>query len=394
MPVQIGLFGGCFDPPHKGHLAVAEAALRSAELDQILVMPAAVASGGKRTIIAPPADRMNMCTRCFRSEPRCVISDLEAHRDVRIPTVVTVERLLRQTSRNDRITLIIGADKLLSLPHWERAEDLFRLCDILVCPRNGVDIPVHIDSLRALGARIRVLEVAEVPGESNRIQQMIRRYELPKELDPSVAAYIAENWLYLDPHIQEAEHLMSLKRWKHTLGVRHEAVRLACIHGINPLEAALAATLHDSAKCLPFDTMLQYAQEDGIEDPTFLSSPAMLHGPVGAYIARTRFGVTQENVLNAIIYHTVGRARMTPLEMCIFVADATEPGREQYPGLKRLRKLSERSLEAAVLLSLNLTHQYVIASGKSFNPISEQTAGWVRPLVPEDLLPLTNAALP
>ena len=391
--MQVGIFGGCFDPPHRGHLAVTEAALRTAGMDQIVVIPAAFASGQEPGILASATDRMNMCRLCFSSEPKCVISDIEAHRNEWTATVTTVERLKKQTYRHDKLTLIIGADKLPTLHHWQRAEELFELCDILVCPRGGIEVPEQIDRLRAFGARIRMLDVPAAPGASSKVQQSLRRYEAPAELIPPVLSYIAENWLYLDPAVLNVERLMTPKRWKHTLGVRQQAVWLAGVHGINVLEASLAAMLHDSAKCLPFEVMLSYAHEAGIQEATFLSSSAMLHGPVGAYIAKTQFGVENPDVLNAITYHTVGRAQMSPLEMCIFVADATEPGRDQYAGLKRLRKLSERSLEAAVLLSLNLTKEYVIKSGKAFNPLSDATARWITPRVPKDLLPLTVAQL-
>ena len=78
--MQVGIFGGCFDPPHKGHLAVAEAALRSAALDQVAVIPAAVASPKERGIVASASDRLNMCRMCFGPEPRFVVSELETRR--------------------------------------------------------------------------------------------------------------------------------------------------------------------------------------------------------------------------------------------------------------------------------------------------------------------------
>ena len=391
--MQLGVFGGCFDPPHTGHLAVVEAALRTAGLDQVLVVPAAVASGNEPGIIASPADRLNMCSLCFRSEPRCVISDIELRHEEWTPTIDTIEKLQKQY-RHDQLTLIIGADKLISLPKWKCAEELFRLCDILVCPRDGVEWQSCLEPLRAQGANIRVLDVPEAPGASSAAQDALHRYQDPPELTPDVTAYIAEHWLYLDQHILTAESMMTPKRWRHTLGVRQEALRLCRIHGVSQTEAALAALLHDCAKCLPFEEMLLYAREAHITDPTFLSSPALLHGPVGAYLARTEFGIDLPDVLSAITYHTVGRSEMSKLDMIIFVADATEPGREKYPGLRRLRRLAEQSLEAAVLLSLNLTKQYVLSSGKPFNPISDATIRWVTPMVPQELLPLTSAGLP
>ena len=389
--MHTGIFGGCFDPPHRGHLAVAESALQIANLDKIIVIPANTASNNKLTINALPEDRLEMCRLCFGSDSRFTVSDIEATKSGFTPTVQTVERIQKQLHHDDTISLIIGADKLESLPNWIRADDLFRLCDFIVYPRDGIDVQRQVELLRTRGARIQVLDVPEVSGASGKIQSLLRRYEKPAELTDEVTAYIAELWLYLDKTILEVEQMRSQKRWKHTLGVRKQAVEYALLHSINPLEAALAALLHDSAKCLPFENMLNLAREAGISNPTFLSSPAMLHGPVGAYIAKTQFYVTNPDVLNAISYHTVGRAEMSKLEMCIFVADATEPGREQYPGLKRLRKLAARSLEAAVLLSLNLTKQYILESGKQFNPISDATIRWITPLIPEELIPLTIA---
>lgn len=392
--MRVGVFGGSFDPPHRGHLAVTEAALRTAGLDQIVVIPSAGAYKDDMSILASSADRMNMCRLCFGGESHCFVSDIETRQSEWVPTITTIERLKKQLYRNDQLSLIVGADKLASLPNWKRAEDLFRLCDILVFPRNGIEIEPYLQKLRDIGADVKALNIPEVPGASSEIQTLLKRYENPKSLTTEIVGYIAQHWLYLDKSILTAEKLMTPKRWKHTLGVRNQAVEYSVQYGINPLEAALAALLHDSAKCLPFEVMLSYAYEAGIKEPTFLSSSALLHGPVGAYIARNRFHVENQDVLNAITYHTVGRAEMTKLEMCIFVADATEPGREQYPGLKRLRRLATRSLEAAVLLSLNLTKQYVLQTGKTFNPISDATVRWITPLVPEELLPLTRAALP
>jgi len=386
--MRIGLFGGSFDPPHKGHIAVAEAALRTAKLDRVLMVPSSGKSGAY-TCKASARDRLNMCSLAVRSEPRITVSDIEAHRDGFVPTVDTVRKLLRQY-RHDEISLIVGADKVHDFDRWVDAEELLKTCELLIFPRGGIDVTADVDRLRQRGARVRVMDVPETPGASHDIQQALISYEEPSALPREVAGYIAENWLYHDPVVLEVSHLMTEKRYRHTLGVREQAVKLSLIHGLNTQKAALAAMLHDSAKCMAFDQMLLLAKRAGVSEPALLTSPAMLHGPVGAYVAQTQFHVTDTDVLNAISWHTVGRPDMSRLEMCVFVADATEPGREQYPGLKRLRRLSERSLEAAVALSLNLTRSYVFKSGKAFNPLSDATMRWVLPRVPEDLLPLVR----
>ena len=108
-----------------------------------------------------------------------------------------------------------------------------------------------------------------------------------------------------------------------------------------------------------------------------LASGAMLHGPVGAYVAKKQFGIKDEEILNAIRNHTIGRPGMSPMELCIFVADATELGREDYPGLQQIRRLARESLPAAALYSLRRTREYVEKSGRPFFPIAIQTANWL-----------------
>ena len=90
-------------------------------------------------------------------------------------------------------------------------------------------------------------------------------------------------------------------------------------------------------------------------------------------------------MLNAIASHTVGRVGMSRLEMCVFVADATEEGREEYRGLKDLRRLSEISLPAAVYRSFQLTREYLEETHRAFDPSSLKTMAYVKGLMtPEE----------
>ena len=142
-------------------------------------------------------------------------------------------------------------------------------------------------------------ELVRLPTFTERLRYLL--------LDGTVAAptfganrYLNQK-LYRSPDWQRVRRLVIIRDGGNDLGVEGYSIEGAIlIHHINPIEAALAALLHDSAKCLPFEIMLSYAHEAGITDPTFLSSSAMLHGPVGAYIAREQFSVSNQDVLNAI----------------------------------------------------------------------------------------------
>ena len=197
---------------------------------------------------------------------------------------------------------------------------------------------------------------------------------------------MAEHGLYQPDFLPKLRGMMNPHRFEHTLGVRREAVRLAHLHGLPVQRAALAGLLHDCAKGMPLKEMRRIAVNERLtEDEAVLSSTALLHAPVGAYLAQTEFGIRDEDVLNAIRSHTVGRVGMSRLEMCIFVADATEAGREDYEGLIELRRLADFSLPAAVYYSLQLTQDYLKKNNRAFDASSLRTMAYLKGLMtPED----------
>lgn len=122
------------------------------------------------------------------------------------------------------------------------------------------------------------------------------------------------------------------KRFKHTLGVIDCAVDMAERNGADVKKAELAALLHDCAKNYSRDELLSVAGRCRIPlDDITLKEPQLLHGPVGAVVAREEYGVTDSEILDAIAYHTTGREDMTLLDKIIYLADFIEPSRD-YPG--------------------------------------------------------------
>ena len=167
---------------------------------------------------------------------------------------------------------------------------------------------------------------------------------------------------------------MNERRFRHTLGVRKTAVELARRFSLPVLKAAEAGVLHDCAKGMSVREQRKIAEKHGLtSDEGVLSSGALMHGMVGAVLAQELFGVRDEEVLDAIRYHTTGRAGMTDLDMCIFVADAIEPTREDYEGLAWMRYLAQYSLRAATLASLYGTRAYLEGQGKPFNSAGQKT---------------------
>lgn len=158
------------------------------------------------------------------------------------------------------------------------------------------------------------------------------------------------------------------KRFEHSLGVCSEAVRMAKLFGADEKKAYIAGLLHDCAKCLTREEEAEYCRKYNIEidKMTELCHPVM-HAPVGAAVARYEYGIEDEEILDAIRYHTVARAEMTLLDKIIYVADVTEPGRD-YDGVEELRKLSKKSIESAYCEAVRRSLTHNISKGAVIHP--------------------------
>lgn len=156
---------------------------------------------------------------------------------------------------------------------------------------------------------------------------------------------------------------LSRKRFEHTAGVAETAVRLAARWGADPNGAYIAALVHDYAKEIPIDETLKMLNEAGIApDRGMLECPAVLHGPLAAYLAEREFGISDRDILNAVRYHTTGRRGMSQLEKVIYLADFIEPNRS-FDGVDEVRVLAEENLDRAVLLESDMVIRFTLDRG-------------------------------
>lgn len=149
-------------------------------------------------------------------------------------------------------------------------------------------------------------------------------------------------------------------RYEHTLGVMYTAESLAMRYGVDMEKAAVAGLLHDCAKCIPNTQKLKLCKKHGIEVSELeKKNPSLLHAKLGAYMAKKVYNVADEDVLNAIRWHTTGRPDMSMLEMIIYMADYIEPNRDKAPNLKEIRKLCFVNIEDALYRVLESTLDYL-----------------------------------
>ena len=151
------------------------------------------------------------------------------------------------------------------------------------------------------------------------------------------------------------QRLLAPDRLAHSYGVAKEAQRLAGRYGEDRQRAYYAGLCHDICKNMPLEEQLQWIKRSAIIlDDAFYHQPPIWHGFAAAQYLREEMGVEDEELLQAVRYHTTGRAGMSLLEKIIFTADLTEEGRG-YPDVETVRTLADRSLDQAVLYILRYT---------------------------------------
>ena len=164
------------------------------------------------------------------------------------------------------------------------------------------------------------------------------------------------------------------KRFLHTLGVEELAVRLAAQNQVCVQLASTAALLHDCAKNMSDNELLEICAVNHVNLGPNEAYPQLLHAFAAPYVAQEAFGALPEDLLDAICYHTTGRPQMTAIDKIIFSADYAEPSRKPFPGLKEARRLLLQDLDAGTLFILQntvdyLQHQNALIHPYTFNAL-------------------------
>ena len=177
-----------------------------------------------------------------------------------------------------------------------------------------------------------------------------------------------DNLMTMDEMIEKLQNMVTPKRFRHSLAVRDAALQLSSKYGGDEEKAAVAGLVHDCAKGLADMEMLKLADEFGILiDSVHRTEINILHAPVGAMLARNEFGITDEEVFKAIRYHTTGCENMGLITKILYIADYIAEGRN-FPEVEDLRKVAYINLDAAVLMGMDLTIQYVISKNGLVHP--------------------------
>ncbi len=206
-PMLIGIFGGTFDPPHLGHLALCREAVSDLEVERLLWLLTPNPPHKTHRLVTPLPHRLRMVELALQGTPY-ELSRVDIDRPAPHYAVDTV-RILRQQNPGAELLYLMGSDSLNDLPTWHQAQDLVNSLDTIgVMHREGElpDLQALELRLPGLTARVRFVQAPRVDISASQVRSLIRRGK-PCEhlLPPKVAQYIRENKLYQappEPHIQ------------------------------------------------------------------------------------------------------------------------------------------------------------------------------------------------
>lgn len=167
---------------------------------------------------------------------------------------------------------------------------------------------------------------------------------------------------------------LDAKRYEHTIGVAYTAACLAMAHGVSVEKAYLAGLLHDNAKCMSEEQKAKLCEKYGIKlTKAEKANHDLLHAKVGAYHAKNKYGVDDEEVFEAILWHTTGKPDMTALDKIIYIADYIEPNRKMLKRIDEIRSLAFHDLDQAMVMILENTISYLEQKGAIIDEITKET---------------------
>ena len=197
LPLRIGLFGGTFDPPHRGHIAVAADVADALDLDQVLWIPAGQPPHKSSVSAAPLALRLEMTSAVVKADLRFEVSKIEAERGGISYTLDTV-RALRKSYPGTILFLIIGTDQFRDFATWQNPEKILELTELVVMDRGGQRGQDYVPEVEDTG-KVHFVSVGQVDISSTDVRLAAHNGEDLSTLVPvKIAEVIVREGLYTD----------------------------------------------------------------------------------------------------------------------------------------------------------------------------------------------------
>lgn len=364
--MKIAIFGGAFNPVHNEHVNLVKSAIENLSLDKVIILPSRISPHKSGKITALEQDRLKMCQIAFSQIKEAEVSDYEILREGISYSYISCEHF-KSIYPNDTLYFIVGGDMLEYFPKWKYPQRILDSVTLAACARESgesflnsvqnfkTEFNAPLKTFGYVGKRVSSTNVRTLAALGESISGFV---------PPQVEEYIIKNSVYLQNNLVEVKKFLKPERWQHTVRVALLAVKNASRIAETELTVLTAAALHDCAKYLPINSeyLKDFSPPPNVPD-------AVIHQFSGAYMAVNYFKVKDENVINAIKYHTSARPAMSNLEKLIFLSDMLEEGRA-FAGVQNLRTLFKKDINGCMKAALKQQIDYLNSTGE---PVYELT---------------------
>ena len=372
--MKVALFGGSFDPVHREHIRLAVEAKRELGLDRIIFIPSFRAPHKAAGAVANGDARLKLLEAACSDLDFAETDDLELKAGGTSYTYLTC-RAYKKKYPDAELYFLVGADMLLNFFSWKEPEDILKNVTLVACARGEEDVHnIHKPFRERFGKDFLELSFRgeAISSTDLRVALAFCDPDASKALPPRVFDLISEKGLYRYRSIEGALALLTQKRREHSERVARMAAKRARTLAIPEWKAVSASMLHDCGKYIEkTNPMLEkFTVDDDVPAP-------VLHQYVGAYLAENVFGVTDEDILNAVRFHTSGREDMSPLEKLIFLSDMLEEGRA-FDGIGPLREAFWKDLDLCMYLCLKAQLVFLRERNAPIYPLTQQAFDWLK----------------
>ena len=348
------IFGGAFDPIHNGHINMAENAKKALD-GEIILVPARISVWKENS--APVSDKIAMIELAIKDKKGFSIENYELENGKDITYSIDTIRFLKEKYPSDNLFLLIGTDQVNEFHRWKNADEIAKMVQIVFFKRpNYVVKQENVDKYR----------MKQIPGEEINVSSTKIRELKDFALPADVLFYIVEHDLY--EGMVELNRIESAHRLNHSKSVAKLAYEIAVSNHLeNPNRYFVAGLFHDIGKDIPIEKQRELTKK---YFPEYADMQEFAyHQFAGSILVQEMFEIKDEDIVNAIRYHSTGSDNMDLMAKIIYAADKIEPTR----GFDSSHYISEMKKDAdnGFRIVLQANKDYLESKHKSVeNPLT------------------------
>ena len=324
--MKIAIFGGSFNPIHKGHIKVAQMAIEKLNLNKLIFVPAFKSPFKKNEKYIDGKHRVKMIN--LVKEKKMETSSFEINRKGPSYTFETIKHF-KNKFQNDKLFLIIGSDQIFKLNKWKNIKEISKLVQIIIFKRSKVYSRINVKRYNCKVLDNKIFYYSSKEFKKGDFEQ----------INIKVNKYIGKKFLYVDDLLN---NMIDAKRYKHSIATGYLATKYAKQLGYDVKKAWFAGTMHDITKNKSEEwhrAFLSTFGEEGFDIPKH-----SLHSLSGYYWLKEKYKVEDQEILDAVKNHTNLAKKLTTLDKIVYAADKLSKGRK-FIGIQSIREIISKDFE-------------------------------------------------